>query len=70
MYQAYILPIITYSSEIWITDFTMDIGSQSKLPFEKIQNCILKDILGVHKKASNIAVLSELGLYPLHIKIY
>ena len=70
MYQALVLPIITYSSEIWITDFKIDIGSQSKLPFEKIQNCILKDILGVHKKASNIAVLSELGLYPLHIKIY
>jgi hypothetical protein len=27
-------------------------------------------MLGVNKKASNIAVLSELGLHPLHIKIY
>jgi hypothetical protein len=26
------------------------------LPFEKVQHLILKDILGVHNKASNLAI--------------
>ena len=43
-----IIPIITYGSEIWITDYKSDIKSSECFPFEKIQNHILKDILGVH----------------------
>ena len=64
------MPILTYSSEIWLADFKIDIRNISKTPIEKIQNMILKDILGVHRKASNVAVLCELGIYPLCIRMY
>jgi hypothetical protein len=44
--------------------------SIDKLLFEKVQNMIIKDIVGVHSKAFNPAVRNELGIYPLCIKSY
>ena len=67
LYENTILPIFTYGSEVWMTDLSINLD---KLPFEKVQNMIFKDILGVHGKASNIAVHTELGVYPLCFKSY
>lgn len=41
-----------------------------KTPFEKNQNFILKDILGVHNKASYLAVRIELGALSFIFRIY
>ena len=60
------LPIMTYGSEIWISDFKCDLMSSEQFTFEKTQHLIFKDILGVHRKASNLAVLCELGQIPLY----
>ena len=38
-----------------------------KLPAEKIQLKFLKMLLGLHKTSRNIAVRSELGIYPIVI---
>ena len=67
-----ILPIFTYmyGSEVWMTDFSMNLDNLDKLSFEKVQNMIFKNILGVHGKASNIAVHTELGVYPVCFKSY
>ena len=67
-----ILPIFTYmyGSEVWMTDFSMNLDNLDKLSFEKVQNMIFKNILGVHGKASNIAVHTELGVYPVCFKYY
>jgi hypothetical protein len=70
LYESTILPIFTYGSEVWMTDFSMNLDNLDKLPFEKVQNMIFKDILGVHGKASNIAVHTELGVYPACFKSY
>ena len=70
LYESTIIPIITYASEIWISDFNFNLKSIDKTPFEKIQNFICKDILGVHSKSSNLAIKMELGILPLYIKIY
>ena len=70
LYDAVISPIMTYGSEIWITDFTIKLENVDKLSFEKKQNMIMKSVLGVHGKASNLAVHTELGLYPLCFKIF
>ena len=70
LYQSMIIPIITYGSEIWITEYKLDIKSSYCFPFEKAQNHIFKDILGVHRKASNLAVNAELGAYPLYYLCY
>jgi hypothetical protein len=41
-----------------------------KLLLEKIKNMIFKNILGVHSKASNLAIQTELGYCPICIKSY
>jgi hypothetical protein len=58
-YNSIILPIITYGSEIWLTDFNLNLDTLDKLPFEKVQNMVFKNILGVHGKASNLAISAE-----------
>ena len=70
VYVSLISPILTYGSEVWISDFKLNFDSIDKLPFEKVQNMIIKDIVGVHSKAYNLAVRNELGIYPLCIKSY
>ena len=44
LYESIIVPIITYSSEIWIADFNTNLNNLDKTPFEKIQNFIFKNI--------------------------
>ena len=70
LYESTVLPIITYAAEVWIADFKNCFTTYDKCPFEKIQNFILKDTLGVHGKASNLAVRTELGIYPIYLKIF
>lgn len=68
--MAYTFLYLYSASEIWMADFNANIDNLDKLPFEKNQNMILKNILGVHSKASNIAVHAELGIYPISFKSY
>ena len=58
-------PILLYGAEIWLSDFIININKCDNLPFEKIQHLVFKDILGVHSKASNLAVKHELGELPI-----
>ena len=55
---------------MWISDFKTNPNNFDKTPFEKNQNFILRKILGVHNKASNLATKLELGVLPIHVKIY
>jgi hypothetical protein len=70
-------PILLYGCEIWGTFNTFSAKFRhvvQNLSFDQIyckqkaellhQNCC-KYILGVHKKSTNFAVLSELGRFPL-----
>ena len=61
-------PILLYSAEIWLSDFNININKCDNLPFEKNQHLVFKDILGLHSKASNLAVKHELGELPLCLK--
>ena len=49
LYNSIIVPILTYSSEMWISDFKTNPN-----------NFILRNILGVHNKASHLATKLEL----------
>ena len=49
-----------YGSEIWISHFKINFNVIDKLLHEKIKNMIFKNILGVHSKASNLAMQTEL----------
>ena len=48
LYDSLSSPILTYGTEVWISDFKLNFDSIDKLPFEKVQNMIIKDIMGVH----------------------
>lgn len=73
-----IKPILMYGAEIWgyFNPFakkihfgcTMDKIYSSTL-CDKLHLKFCKSILGVHKSATNFAVLSELGRIPLHFDI-
>ena len=74
-----IKPIILYSSEIWgyfnpfkkklISDHPPIEEAFHDLKSEKLHLKFCKFLLGVSKKATNLATLSELGRFPLHFDI-
>jgi hypothetical protein len=49
-------------AEIWIADHKIKIENLHNLSFEKTQNMIMKQILGVHGKTPNLAIHAELLL--------
>ena len=80
LYDHTIKPIIFYDSEIWgmfspdsasckkINDYFLEKTFSNDLA-EKSHVKFMKYILGVNRKASNIAVMSELGRYPIFFSI-
>ena len=79
MFDQLVYPITTYGCEIWgVQDFSVLLKPNSnvtlediyeKLPQEKLHIHFCKYILGVSAKATNFAVMSELGRYPLYSRI-
>ena len=79
LFHSHLTPIRLYNCEIWgcflksfgsnYGKFLSKIFDERILP-ETIHNKMCKMALGVHSKASNLAVKGELGRYPLHIIIY
>ena len=77
IFDALVKPIALYNSEIWLAhkccyqkknmEEMFDISIKGQTEFDKIFIRFSKFVLGVHSKASNFAVLSELGQYPLII---
>ena len=59
IFDSLIIPIMRYGSEIWISEFKINFNVIDKLLLEKIKNMIFKNILGVHSKASNLAMQTE-----------
>ena len=57
-----ITPILTYGSEIWIADHKINIENLHNLSFEKMQNMIMKQILGVHGKTPNLLFMQNWDL--------
>ena len=77
LYDSTIKPIVLYGSEIWGLSEVLRIGKNqissqyfAKGKIEKLQLNFFKYILGVNKKASNFAVLGELGKFPLFTDIF
>ena len=78
IFEKIVEPILTYNSEVAMAYFPLswdqdkftenmwDIGIEPN----KVILSFLRQILGVHKKTSNIAILSETGKYPISIKIF
>ena len=60
-----VTPILTYGSEVWGVDSTF----KDSDPFEKLHIKFIKEILGIHCKASNDGCRAELNRTPLKSKI-
>ena len=76
LYDSTIKPIVLYGSEIWglsevLRNGNNKINSQNFVTgkIKKLQLKFFKYILGVNKKASNFAVLGELGKFSLFTDI-
>ena len=59
LFDILIKPIATYGAEVWICDF--NVYRPDFLPFERLHKKFCKNVLGVHKNASNFACRWELG---------
>ena len=74
LFDSCVKPILLYCSEIWAMPLIVKDGIDIETKYDsfhpnRIQIKFAKYILGVHKSATNIAVLGELGLYPLSIHL-
>ena len=79
LFNTLVIPILTCNSEIWgsfmkpkqLRNFDTFIKNlfDDKMAHEILQLKSGKIILGVHKKAANVAVRGELGLLPINIEI-
>ena len=65
LFDSLVTPILLYCSEVW--GIYLDLGDSSIV--EKFHMKFIKEILGVHCKASNVACRAELGRLPLWVKI-
>jgi hypothetical protein len=72
LFEACVKLILLYCSEVWslpqlikVRDITNFESNYEK--FVPNRNKYSKYVLGVHKSATNIAILGELGLYPLSL---
>ena len=70
LFDNIVKPILLYACEIWgYAEVKQDLFSIGKSSIERFHLKVCKQILGVHRKASNIAVLAELGRFPLKLDI-
>ena len=71
LFEHVVKPVLMYGCEIWGTSIKnrniTEIGCEV---WERFHLRVCKNILGVHKKTTNIAVLSEMGRYPLSYDIH
>ena len=73
LFNACVQPILLYCSEVWSLftvikgNVNVELKYDSFIP-NKVQMKYAKYMLGVHKSATNIAVLAELGLYHFQLQ--
>ena len=80
LFNSLVCPILLYNPEIWGSfmkpkqlrnlELFKDNLFSDNLKHESLQLKMAKISLGVRKKASNVVVRSDIGMYPLNIEIY
>ena len=77
LFDSLVSPVALYACEVWyphvlpkncFQNKTKLISSWDKLEAEKINQFCSRILLSVHRKASRLAVLGELGRHPLAVK--
>ena len=69
LFDAVVLPILTYGSEAWALHLTLDHGKWDKTTTERTHLNFLKHILGVNRSTNNIICRAEPGRYPVSINV-
>ena len=67
LFDSLVVPIILYGSEVWGVS-TYNKFRDSDL-FEHLHLNVIKEILGLQCKTTNVACLEETNRTPLHLKI-
>ena len=80
LFDHTVKPVLLYGSEIWGTINTLSANVKKdgfsifdtfcNMPCEKLHIKFLKYVLGVHRKTTNVAVMGELGRYPIIINVF
>jgi hypothetical protein len=79
LFDKMVVPIAAYNSEVWGAYYIpnnsnfaswFEFDNITKCPIEKLHIQFMKMILGVRNKASNWATMSEVGRYPIVLKIF
>lgn len=75
LFNNLVVPILRYGSEVWTPYLMKGLNENNfshicdSVPVEQVHNKFCKYLLGVHRKASNVAVRGELGRFPLLIEL-
>ena len=69
LFDAAILPILTYGSEIWALNSTLDDDKWDISGTELTHLNFVKHILGINRSVNNLLCRAELGGYPISIEI-
>ena len=69
LFDAAILQILTYGSEIWALNPTLDDDKWDISSTERIHLNFVKHILGINRSVNNLLCRAELGRYPISIEI-
>ena len=72
LFDALVKPIILYACEAWGNDISGKFNNIQTIfrdSFERLHIKICKQILGTHRKTTNIPVLAELGRFPMKLNI-
>ena len=66
LFHTIIKHIITYGSELWISDNKINLSNTDQLVTEKLQHTFFKQVLVVkNKSTSNLSVRLECGRSPI-----
>ena len=65
LFDTQVKPIMLYACETWVESLNENINTIQKNNLEKFHISVLKRLLGVHKKSTNIAILLETGRHPI-----
>ena len=65
LFDALIKPMITYGSKVWISVYKINLSNIDQLPTEKLQHKLLKQVLGVNRYTSYLAVRLECCWSPI-----
>ena len=70
LFDSLFLPLLLYSSEVWVAYDNMDHKKWEKDPIERLHSQFYKHYLGLNRRAPNFASRNEMGRLSLKSTIF